>query len=309
MPMGGPRRFIARVTALALLVPAGCGHHHNQQAANISIPPPGSVPRELDKVTLPPYVIEPPDQLLIEAVQIIPDPTPRRENEGDAAFAARQKELVPVSLPVQPISGQFSVRPDGTVFLGIWGAVPVAGLTLQQAGEAIRDHVARQEDPTKPGTGGLKRETVRIIIDVLQYNSKRYYVVTDGGGNGEQVFAFPVTGSETVFDAIANIGGLPPVASKRNVWVARRTPHVGQPEQILPVDWIGITQHGVTLTNYQIMPGDRVYVKAQRLVTLDTTLARVFQPIERIFGVTLLGTSTVNSFRNNGLNNNNGLGR
>jgi polysaccharide export outer membrane protein len=110
-----------------------------------------------------------------------------------------------------------------------------------------------------------------------------------------------------VFDAIANIGGLPVVASKRNIWVARRTPCAGHPEQILPVDWVGITQHGITQTNYQLMPGDRVYVKAQKLVTLDTTIARVISPVERLFGITLLGTTTYNQIagRGTGFNNNN----
>ena len=75
-------------------------------------------------------------------------------------------------------------------------------------------------------------------------------------------------------------------------------PHPGQPWQILPVDWIGITQHGVTWTNYQVMPGDRIYVKAQRLVTIDRNLARIISPIERIFGITLLGSSTVNQIKN-----------
>ena len=42
------------------------------------------------------------------------------------------------------------------------------------------------------------------------------------------------------------------------------------------------------------------------LVTLDTKLARLFSPIERIFGVTLLGTSSVNQIagRGNGFNGN-----
>lgn len=264
--------------------------------------PPGEIPGELSKVQLPPYVIEPPDQLLIEVVAVLPD--------ADAVAAAVKegkkpdtvKELKPYSLPVQPISGQFAVRPDGSVFLGIWGSVPVAGLTLAQAAEAVRDHIAAQEDPTKPGAGGFKKDTIRVVLDVLQYNSKRYYVVTDGGGAGETVTAFPITGSETVFDAIANIGGLPPVASKRQIWVARRTPHAGQPEQILPVDWVAITQHGIVTTNYQVMPGDRIYVKAQRLVRLDTQLARILSPIERIFGVTLLAANTVNQVSGRGLN-------
>jgi len=283
---------------------AGCANPDgpHRMRPQITPPAPGTVPVELAKVTLPPYVIEPPDLLVIEVVTIIEDPDAGNADKEDEKKDKKTKEMRAFSLPVQPVSGQFSVRPDGTVFLGIWGSVPVAGLTLLQAAEAVRDQISRQEDPTKPGTGGFKKDSVKVILDVLQYNSKRYYVVTDGGGNGEQVTAFPVTGSETVFDAIANIGGLPVVASKRQIWVARRTPHAGQPEQILPVDWIGITQHGVTATNYQIMPGDRVYVKAQRLVRIDTALSRIITPIERLFGVTLLGATTVNQISGRGLN-------
>jgi polysaccharide export outer membrane protein len=109
-----------------------------------------------------------------------------------------------------------------------------------------------------------------------------------------------VTGSETVLDALANVNGLPAVASRRNIWVARRTPHPDQPWQVLPVDWVGITQHGITATNYQLLPGDRIYVKAQRLVTIDTALARILSPVERMFGVTLLGAATVNQIKGRG---------
>jgi len=302
------------LVALATVGLAAAGCVHDQPYAYgagkqmINVPPPGTMPAELGKVTLPPYVVEPPDQLLIEIVTITPTPIldeatkkPQKDAEGKDVV-----EYKVFSLPVQPVSGQFTVRPDGSVLLGIWGSVPVAGLTLNQIADSIRDHISRQEDPTKPGTAGFVRDRVRVVVDVLQYNSKRYYVIFDGGGAGEQVIPFPVTGSETVLDAIGNVNGLPAVASKRNIWVARRTPHVGDCQQILPVDWVGITQHGQTWTNYQVMPGDRIYVKAQRLVTIDTTLARVISPIERLFGVTLLGTSTVHSFRNNGLNNGNG---
>jgi polysaccharide biosynthesis/export protein len=94
------------------------------------------------------------------------------------------------------------------------------------------------------------------------------------------------------------------VASKRNIWVARRTPHGGQPWQILPVDWIGITQHGITATNYQVFPGDRIYVKAQKLVAIDRTLARIIAPIERLAGITLLGTNVYNQISGRGLSTN-----
>ena len=43
--------------------------------------------------------------------------------------------------------------------------------------------------------------------------------------------------------------------------MSRRTANPGQPWQTLSVDWQAITQRGETATNYQILPGDRVYVK------------------------------------------------
>ena len=39
-----------------------------------------------------------------------------------------------------------------------------------------------------------------------------------------------------------------------------------------------------------------IYVKAQKLVHIDTALTRFIQPIERVLGVTLLGQATVRSF-------------
>lgn len=299
------RRGTVRLLVLVCGLAAGC-MHTPPGGYNLPPVPPGVVPGELTKITLPPYVIEPPDQLLIEVVAILRDADLVAKAAQEGKKPESVTEFKAYSLPVQPVSGQFAVGPEGMVFLGIWGRVPVAGLTLQQAAEAIREHIEKQEDPTKPGAEGFKKGSVRVILDVLQYNSKRYYVVTDGGGYGEQVTAFPITGSETVFDALANIGGLPAVASKQQIWVARRTPHAGQPEQILPVDWVAITQHGIVTTNYQIMPGDRVYVKAQKLIRLDTQLARIFSPIERMFGVVLLGVNTTNqiSGRGTGFNGN-----
>jgi polysaccharide export outer membrane protein len=93
-------------------------------------------------------------------------------------------------------------------------------------------------------------------------NSKVYYVITDAG-NGEQVTRLPHTGSETVLDAIAAVPGLAAEIGKYTIRIARPGA-AGAPHAILPVNWTAIVQHGVTTTNYQIMPGDRVYVTAGR---------------------------------------------
>jgi polysaccharide export outer membrane protein len=132
-------------------------------------------------------------------------------------------------------------------------------------------------------------------VDVFAYNSKVFYIITDGGGYGEQVYRFPSTGNETVLDAMSLINGLPVVASKHHIWVARPDPAEKGCCRKMPVDWKAITKCADTRTNYQLMPGDRVYVQAKALVTIDSALARFIQPIERVLGVTLLGSSTVHA--------------
>lgn len=289
-------RWLAGGSLLALmLVGVGCAHntvHRRESGATITVPSPGQVPVELDPVSLPEYVIEPPDVISINAV--IRNP-PRKGEDGKPAPDAEETGR---SLPIQPVYGPYAVRPDGTVYLGIYGSVPVNGLTLSQAAATVRNALARQIDKEN---GGIKEDRLYVTLDVLEYNSKSYYVILDGAGAGEQVYRFPITGKEFVLDALANVNGIPEVGSKRNIWVARRTPFSNQPQQILPVDWIGLTQHGVTATNYQIFPGDRVYVKAQRVVLIDRTIAKLVSPFERLMGVTLLGTNVYNSIAGRGL--------
>lgn len=185
---------------------------------------------------------------------------------------------------LQQIRGQHLVRPDGTVSLGTYGSVVVTGLTLEGVKQAIEAHLSQHlQDP-------------EVTVDVAAYNSKVFYVVYDGGGAGQQVYRLPVTGNDTVLDAVSQLNGLSAVSDQHRIWVAR--PACGDcADQILPVDWCGITARGRPETNYQLVPGDRIFVKADRLVTLDTRLARLFSPVERIFGVTLLGSATVQSIQ------------
>lgn len=203
-------------------------------------PAPGAVPRELSNIRLAPnpYIIEAPDQLLIEAV--VKDP---RTGATDR-------------LPDQPIAGPFLVRPDGTVGLGLWGSVEVTGMTIDQAAEAVRKKIVKFNDT-------LSAESLKVVVDVLAYNSKRYYVIVQGQPSGETVQHFPITGSETVIDAVANVQGLPNIAAKGSMHIARRTTSAGEPWQTLPVDWLAITRNNDTRTNYQILAGDRIYVSAR----------------------------------------------
>ncbi|MDR2704430.1 MAG: hypothetical protein LBC02_01500, partial [Planctomycetaceae bacterium] len=126
------------------------------------------------------------------------------------------------------------------------------------------------------------------------YNSKEYYVIFQSAAMGEQVFTFPYTGNETVLKAIANTNGLAPNSSKR-IWVARPVGNTHKPV-ILPVDWVAVTAYAMPQTNYQLLPGDRVFVVESRWVAADGVLARVIAPFERIMGFSLLGATTATRF-------------
>jgi polysaccharide export outer membrane protein len=281
------RRWHGIVLAGFITLAGGCYH---TEGVIVPPPPDGAVPTELNPVVLPRYVISPPDILLVTVLLPPTDyliPTEKPKAGVDPSIEYRGYYSNPLS--PSPIDGQHIVQMDGTIDLGIYGSVLVAGLTTDQARERVREFILQQSN--------RKVDSIQVRVSVVAYNSKQYYVITDGAGNGEQVFPLPITGSETVLDAIGRIGGLPPVSSKRDIWVARRSLH-GGPEQILPVCWEDITQRGIAATNYQVLPGDRIYVQSQKLISFDNALAKILQPIERMFGVVLLGSETVNSIKN-----------
>jgi polysaccharide export outer membrane protein len=299
-------------------------------------PGPG-LARELSKVVLPPYVIEPPDILMIDAVRIVPKQPyylmpfdvlalqvqgtlPEAPLSGlyrvgpagevtlgqqfgsvnvagmtvEQACQAIQKHLeASLAKPAvtatladtaakQQIAGQHLVGPDGTVTLGTYGNVSVVGLTVPEAKKAVQQHLT--EFLEKP----------EVSLQIFGYNSKVYYIVTQGAGMGDGVYRFPITGNETVLDAIAQINGLQQVSSKK-IWIARPTdnPHA---IQNLPVSWEEITADAYACTNYQILPGDRIFIAEDKLAAFDTGLGKVMAPIERIFGFSVFGAGTVTRF-------------
>ncbi len=97
-----------------------------------------------------------------------------------------------------------------------------------------------------------------LSIDARQFNSKVFYVITEGAGLGDNVRRIPFTGNDTVLDAISAVDGQSGVSGVY-IWVARPTSGGFGCKQILPVDYDAITR-GESATNYQLMPGDLVFI-------------------------------------------------
>ena len=341
---GGIRSNLRISAAVALLMLGGCqgfgqpwkwndAKQPSTQAAPPVVAPSAVAPRELSKVILPPYVIESPDLLMIDAVHIVPRQPYRLRPFDELAI---QVQGTPVDAPIsglfpigadgrivlgplygslqvagvnyddvqplikrylqgflknpevavnladtaskQQIAGQHLVGPDGTVTLGTYGGVVVAGLTVAQAKWVIEHYLAEY------------LESPEISVEIAGYNSKVFYVVTQGAGLGDGAYRFPITGNETVLDAICQVNGIQTVSSKQ-IWIARPTDVPGKVQR-LPVCWADITADANAASNYQILPGDRVFIAEDKWVAFDTTVGKITAPFQRIMGFTLLGTGT-----------------
>jgi polysaccharide export outer membrane protein len=220
-------RWGRRLGALCLIVvgstAVGCG------MAGKHKPQPGCVdphqPKELEMVSMPPYVLEPPDE-----IEITVRPTS-------------------VEMPLTTVT----IQADGVVDLGFVGDVYLAGLTLAQAEQKVAEHlepIARQKKV---------REPVEVSVRLVNGSqSKFYYVIGAVTTQGR----FPILGNETVLDAIL-AAGIRTNSNPEKAYLVRAHPPNAH-DQVLKIDWDGIKNRGDTMTNYQIFPGDRLIVPGGR---------------------------------------------
>jgi polysaccharide biosynthesis/export protein len=190
------------------------------------------------------------------------------------------------------IRGPHLVQADGKISLGSYGAVFVAGMTLEEAKSTIQDFLS------------AKLLEPEISLDIA--NSMVIDIIFDQPGSGQSIVGLPYEGNQTVLDAIAELKGLPPGIDRARIWVARRS---AEGDEILRVDWKAITQRGAPATNYQLLPGDKVFVALDPSAETDSVLAKLIAPVERITGgLILLRNPTVQTFRtsDNGTNGTNG---
>lgn len=166
------RTLAARgLCALVALAPclSGCqvaSRHAAKRVPQLGIIDPHQ-PKELEMVSMPPYVVEPPDELEITVRPAVPSMT----------------------------LSTFIVRSDGNVDLGFGGDVYVAGLTLVQVEQKLAQHIEAR--------GERSRTPIEVSVRLVNGSqSKFYYVLGTVSNQGK----FPITGNETVLDGILAAG-------------------------------------------------------------------------------------------------------
>ena len=184
------------------------------------------------------------------------------------------------ALPGRPISGERLVRPDGTISLGFYGDVHVAGLTLPEIKEKIVLHLGKfLDDDALPGLIRLDnhaeplldpstgkpmmkdaRDADNVFVDMTA-SAQQPGVLRGRGCLLSEPF-LPYTGHDTVLDVIHYVGGIMPSAERSKIVLIRSFPK-GSPVKFLPIDYEEITMGTDSTTNYQLLPGDRLVVPSQ----------------------------------------------
>jgi polysaccharide biosynthesis/export protein len=176
------------------------------------------------------------------------------------------------------INGMYELHSDGTVNLRSCGIVYLADKTVTEAREAVQARLSQFFDSPQVG------------VEVVQFNSKSYFVISESSTGSGLFRRCPITGNETVLDAIAQLERVGRMTGKL-IWVARPAPGACGRDQVLPVNWDQITHEGRTDTNYQILPGDRVYIVEDKGNAVNSFIAKFANPIEKLLGLSYRSTA------------------
>jgi protein involved in polysaccharide export with SLBB domain len=207
---------------------------------------PAGVPRENAATVLDTHILQPGETLLIES----------HHPESDLRIPADQVILA-----------------DGTVDLGAYGRVVVAGSDLEAAEALIEtqiaEHLQKQkvrctpssdapsESPSDDRAAAIDCNRIAINVRLLE-PVHRYYVL--GAVNAPGVYR--LSGHETVLDGILEAGGLSETAHPCKLLLARATDPC-ECRVVLPICYRDIVQLGSTASNYQLRPGDRIFVASR----------------------------------------------
>ena len=246
--------IVLAVCGVALLTTAGCrsggdlvaNPHLIIPAARFAAstnPPAPMVARELQKLPLPAVYVQPGDSLLLE-------PT------------------TPSSVPL--VTTDQVVAADGTIDLGVYGRVGVAGATVEEIEDRVREQICLltpevcdppddlPEDPIEAARLIELAARGPVSVRLLTPDSQVFYVLGEVSAPG----AYPLDGRETVLDALLEAGGLTDRANRCEIILARPTgPY--ECRVVLQVCYDRLVQLGDASTNYQILPGDRLFVASK----------------------------------------------
>ena len=202
---------------------------------------------------------------IIEAeVQAQIDQQIRSEMESEFAQAKADKEREELELK-DVARLEFEEGPDSDENEGL--EEDDSTVQLDSASDDVKEQRVRREFERRV-TEKLKQN--RISVRLTNWDSKRIYVLGEVNTPGSFIYI----GNESVLDALLEAGGIGTKANRHSIIVSRPST-CGSCRTVMKVCYDQIVQLGDTSTNYQLLPGDRVFVPS---MTFMDDLKQTFNP-------------------------------
>jgi len=232
-----------------------------------------------------------------------PLPTPGTKTRIDRPAPLEERPLIPP--PAADPAGKpatipkpdpnrspsdLSPTPPGPSARSSRPAPTLARITTRRAQEPAMPAKARE------GEGGetfmvaiAPAESIRVFVDITSFNTQVYYVQGDVGTPGR----LPVTGKETILDALNYAGGLASTAEPQDIHLYRPA-RGGKPAKDYKIDLAAIHK-GDARANLQIFPNDRLIVGRDATVQKTIELDRAASPLNSVFNSLLQQSFTARS--------------
>ncbi len=199
-------------------------------------------------------------------------------NPGSPSLLAEYRIAPPdvLTITVRPdpqIERELTVRPDGRISFDLIGDVEARGRTVEE----VRLDIATR----------LKEFIVQPDVTVLltTSQSRTFFILGEVNRPG----AYPIIGDVSAVHALGLGGGPTRMASLDNAKLVRPSP---EGELTYPIHFGAITEHGYGATNYQLQPGDVVYVPPNLSARIGYALQLIFFPLQQVLG---LGGTVINA--------------
>lgn len=223
---------------------------------------------------------------------------------GDTILLEPVKFEATIRLP-----GDQTVQPDGFISLGEFGRLYAKNKTIEQIRDEAQvlinahlqqdlqqaynvERAERLQNQAAAGNGSAEDRQLRetqeqeqllalqrrlgesilrneVSARLISWDSKKIYVLGEVNSPG----SFQYTGNQTALDGIIEAGGLTNRANRHEIIVARATP-CNSCRIVMKICYDQIVQLGDASTNYQLQPGDRVFVPS---MTFSDDLKQTFR--------------------------------
>ena len=241
------------------------------------IPNPGRNPFDIDERPVPAPGVVPPDETRPER-EARPPARPSREGRPGMR---RPRRPEPTSAQVPPNGGRR--RPPRFLYDPPKPNNPPHVIYEPPMQVPNPDEVIIRAEPRRvriqETTNIPPADSNRVFVDIASHNSKAYFVQGDVGVPGR----LPVTGKETVLDALNYAGGFVPTAEPTDIHLYRPA-RGGKPAKDYKID-IDAIHKGIATANLQVFPDDRLIIGRNPIVKKTIELDRAASPINSMMNL------------------------